>query len=174
MLVPVWFAFQALAIGETCPASVDVEARVRTILHLKAEQELSESFLVERHEAGLNVELRGADASTIGQRTLPTEGSCDELAQAAAVVLSAWLTDVHPDFAGALPAPEPKPGPEPPPEPKSELEPPKPPPVTETKAPPPKSPAPVTARAWDFALGIGADYSASHAALTPSPRSRAT
>ena len=89
LLVPLWLAFEALAVGETCPASVDVQTRVRSILHLAPEQTLSESFLVERHESGLYVELRGNDAAVIGQRTLPLAGSCDELAQAAAVVLAA-------------------------------------------------------------------------------------
>ena len=106
------FAFQSLVVGETCPAAVDVESRVRAILHLAPEQELSEHFAVERHEAGLYVELRLADATLVGQRTLPAEGNCDELAQAAAVVLSAWLSDVHPDFAGVLPPAAPQRAPE--------------------------------------------------------------
>lgn len=157
MLVPVLFAFQSLVVGENCPAPVDVEARVRTILHLAPEQELDEGFAVERHEAGLYVELRAADSTVIGQRTLPGAGSCDELAQAAAVVLSAWLSDVHPDFAGALPAvapPEPAPAPKPEPEPVV-APPPRPPPP---KAPPP-GPARVARNAWDLALGIGSDFS---------------
>lgn len=158
MLVPVLFAFQSLVVGENCPAPVDVEARVRTILHLTPEQELNEGFAVERHEAGLYVELRAADSTVIGQRTLPGTGSCDELAQAAAVVLSAWLSDVHPDFAGALPPVAP-PLPAPEPAPKAEPEPvvvppPRPPP----KAPPPTPPA-VAGNAWDLALGIGSDFS---------------
>ncbi|MDF3069531.1 MAG: hypothetical protein K0R38_5132 [Polyangiaceae bacterium] len=62
---------------------------------------------MQRREAGLFVELRSADATSIGERLLPVEGSCDELAQAAAVVLSAWLSDVHPDFAPELPVPQP-------------------------------------------------------------------
>ncbi|HYJ09583.1 MAG TPA: hypothetical protein VEX18_11255, partial [Polyangiaceae bacterium] len=113
MLVPALIAFQSLAAGDTCPAAADVQGRVRSILHLAPEQQLSESFLVERHEGGLYVVLKSADSGVIGERTLPLEGSCDELAQAAAVVLSAWLTHVHPDFAGALPEPEPPPPPEP-------------------------------------------------------------
>ncbi len=162
MLVPVLFAFQSLVVGENCPAAVDVEARVRTILHLTPEQELSEGFAVERHEAGLYVELRSADSTLIGQRTLPAEGSCDELAQAAAVVLSAWLSDVHPDFAGALPpgvAPEPEPAPAPEPAPP----PPLPAPRVAPAPPPPRVAAP--ARAWDLALGIGGDLAGGEPAL---------
>jgi hypothetical protein len=166
LLVPVWFAFQSLVQGETCPAAVDVEARVRVILHLAPERELSEGFVVERHESGLYVELRSADSTLIGQRTLPTQGSCDELAQAAAVVLSAWLSDVHPDFAGALPeppppaepAPEPEPGPEPPPPPARK-------PQRQAPPQPPPPPTPSTPHGWDFALGVGADLSGAKLAV---------
>lgn len=159
MVVPLVFAFTSLVAGETCPAPVDVEARVRAILHLAAEQQLSEGFVVERHEAGLYVELRSADSTLIGQRTLPAEGSCDELAQAAAVVLSAWLSDAHPDFAGALPPaapsePEPvlasPPAPAPPPE-----------PVVAPKSapPPPRAPRPAPSRRFEVGVGLGPDLS---------------
>ncbi|MES1185261.1 MAG: hypothetical protein ABUL60_15730 [Myxococcales bacterium] len=167
MLVPLFFAFQSLVAGETCPAAVDVEARVRTILHLPPEQELSEGFIVERHESGLYVELRSADAAVIGQRTLPAEGSCDELAQAAAVVLSAWLSDVHPDFAGALPAPEPAretepvaaPFLEPTPQPAPAAPPPKPPP------PPPPSSPPPPPRRFELGLAAGAELAKTQVAV---------
>jgi hypothetical protein len=82
---------------------------VRAILHLEEEQVLTEKSVVQRREAGLFVELRDALGIVIGERLLPKEGSCEELAQAAAVVLSAWLSDVHPDFAPGLPVPEPLP-----------------------------------------------------------------
>ncbi len=162
LLVPVLFAFQSLVVGENCPAPVDVEARVRTILHLTPEQELSEGFAVERHEAGLYVELRSADSTLIGQRTLPGEGNCDELAQAAAVVLSAWLSDVHPDFAGALPAPAP---PEPKAKPAPDPAPALPPPPVAKPAPPPPPPLLHSPNAWDIALGIGGDLSGAQPAL---------
>jgi len=153
LLVPIWFALQPLVQGENCPAPLDVEARVRVILHLGAEQELREGFIVERHEAGLYVELRSADSTLIGERTLPTTGSCDELAQAAAVVLSTWLSDVHPDFAGALPERSPDPeAPAPVPAPKPE-------PTARAQPKPAALPAPArsTRRRWDLALGIGGD-----------------
>lgn len=162
MLVPALIALQSLAAGETCPAPIDVQARVRDILHLAPEQQLSESFLVERREVGLYVVLKADDASVIGERTLPLEGSCDELAQAAAVVLSAWLTNVHPDFAGALPArPEPEPKPKhdasepaakPPPQPRQAAA------SAPTRRPAePSRPAPPNPRRFDWALGAGGD-----------------
>jgi len=164
-------AFTSLVLGETCPAPTDVEQRVRAILHLSAEQRLDESFLVERHEAGLFVELRGVDSTIIGQRTLPSDGSCDELAQAAAVVLSAWLTDVHPDFAGALPKPEPASEPEPVPA-KAPEPAPLPTPVAASDAPArvtalAPSPPPVRRGSlhWELSLGAGADMTARQLAL---------
>lgn len=169
MLLPVAFAFTSLVAGETCPAAPDVERRVRATLHLSPEQELSEGFIVERREAGLVVELRSADSTVIGQRTLPTNGSCDELAQAAAVVLSAWLTDVHPDFAGALPTPAPPQGtqestPEPEPEPKPR--PPAPPPASVSVAP---ARAPVLAtvrRHFELGAGLGVQLAAKKSAFS--------
>lgn len=162
MIIPV-LSFVSLVEGESCPAPVDVEARVRTILHLAADQELTEGFAVERHEAGLYVALHSADSTLIGERTLPTEGSCDELAQAAAVVLAAWLTDVHPDFAGALPPPPPEPEPEP----TAAPEPPPPPAL----APPPAAPSPPPRRLpppqhrFHLVGAVGADLAGS--SLTP-------
>lgn len=163
MIVPLAFAFTSLVEGETCPAPEAVEPRVRAILQLPPTRELTEGFVVERREAGLFVELRSAEGATIGQRTLPKEGTCEELAQAAAVVLSAWLNDAHPDFAGALPEPsvvEP-----------SQAEPQAPPPASpsppqQSQTPPPKA-APqrvLWPYRWELGLGVGADVSGEVAA----------
>lgn len=160
LLIPLALTLTSLIEGETCPASKDVEQRVRAILHLPPEQLLSESFIVQRREAGLFVELRSADTSLLAERLLPNEGSCDELAQAAAVVLSAWLSDVHPDFAPELPAAEPLALP--PPEPTA------PPPQPLASAPPPAARAALvepqaaitrsgrtTRRRWELDAGVG-------------------
>lgn len=161
MLSSVAFALTSLVAGETCPAALDVEQRVRAILHLSAEQELSEGFIVERREAGLFVELRTSDATVIGQRTLPSAGNCDELAQAAAVVLSTWLTDVHPDFAGALPEPVPL---EPEPDPVRPVPPPLPP--VRVAAPVVPSPPPAAARRrLELGLGVGGQLAAEKLSL---------
>lgn len=163
MLAPLVLALVSLVEGESCPAPADVEARVRTILHLAPEQELSEGFAVERREAGLYVALRSADEQLIGERVLPTSGSCDELAQAAAVVLSAWLSDVHPDFAAALPAPEPEPDMSPAPEPLPVTPAPSPPspPPPEPPAPQPAEPAPPSPSAQphqtELFVGVGGE-----------------
>jgi hypothetical protein len=129
-------------------------------LHLGAEQTLTETFTVERGASSLHVELRSADASIIGQRTLPAEGTCDELAQAAAVVLSAWLTDVHPDFAGALPSSEPEPAALPTPAPPPAAEPqPEPAPVARSAAavPAPSRERPSVPWRWELGIAAGAE-----------------
>jgi len=161
LLLPIWFSLQALPGEESCPSPLEVEARVRGILHVPAEREMGESFLIERHEAGLYVELRGTDSVLIGQRTLayaPAQ-TCEDMAQAAAVVLAAWLTHVHPDFAGELPEPELPPKPQSPPEIPKPPEAPKPSPTSEVRAPPPRS-APRAPYALDLALAVGSDYTA--------------
>jgi hypothetical protein len=175
VIAPLLLGFASLTAGESCPALADVEQRVRTILHLSPERELSETFVVERHEAGLYVVLQAADATLIGERTLPSEGSCDELAQAAAVVLSAWLTDVHPDFAGSLPNPAPDlslappaaaPAPAPTPVPVSPPPPPPPPSLSASPGSPPLKARHPASHRIGFALAVGVTASGGKAALS--------
>lgn len=86
-----------------CPAAVVVEARVREILGLGAEKELTEHASIEVVDDSLRVVLRGADLQVLGERRLPADGSCEDQAAAVAVLLAAWLSDVHPEFVGDLP-----------------------------------------------------------------------
>lgn len=141
---------------------MDVEARVLSILQLPPEQQLSEGFSAERVEGGLRVVLRTSDGSLIGERLLPADGSCDELAQATAVVLSAWLSDVHPDFSAQLPVASAEPSSPPPPEPPAAPPPPPPPepaPQSPREANRPAAPAPpITTHRWEGALGLGVDF----------------
>jgi hypothetical protein len=60
-----------------------------------------------RDEGLVLVTLRGKDARVLGERRLPGDGSCDELARAAAVVLASWLSDAHPEFVPTVPTPPP-------------------------------------------------------------------
>jgi hypothetical protein len=114
---------------------------VRRILGLGALDTLDEQAAVEREESSLHVTLRSKDGRVLGDRLLRAEGSCDELAGAVAVVLAAWLSDVHPEFVGTLPESAPKPAPLPP-------------------APAPRAKAP--SEPWlhgSFGAAIGADFS---------------
>jgi hypothetical protein len=84
------------------------------MLGLRASDVLGEQATVERDGASLHVTLRSQDGRVLGERSLPADGSCAELAGVVAVVLAAWLSDVHPEFVGALPAAPPPPPPPPP------------------------------------------------------------
>lgn len=102
---------QALHVQGTaeCPAAADVEARLHDILDFRSAAELKEHALVERNGDSVRVSLTGADGHVIGERTLAVEGSCEDMARAAAVVLATWLGDVHPEFVRPLPPAEPEP-----------------------------------------------------------------
>jgi len=102
---------------QDCPKPAAVDARVRQILGLSANAVLAEQATVERDDSSLHVTLRSPDGHVLGDRSLRADGSCSELVGVVAVVLAAWLSDVHPEFVGALPAapPPPSPPPSPPP-----------------------------------------------------------
>src|SRR4051812_33378892 len=114
---PVVFGQNLLAPSpQVCPSPAAVEARVRQILGLRAGVVLGEQATVERLESSLHVSLKSQDGRVLGDRSLPLDGSCSELAGVAAVVLAGWLSDVHPEFVGVLPEAPPPPPPPPPPQ----------------------------------------------------------
>jgi hypothetical protein len=88
---------------QDCPAPALVDAQVREILGLAAEDPLEERATLAREGNGLRVIVRGKDERVIGERLLQAEGTCDELAGAVAVVMAAWISDVHPEYVGTLP-----------------------------------------------------------------------
>jgi hypothetical protein len=109
-LLPWSFALgQALLVAslQDCPAPALVDARVREILGLGAEAVLDEHASIEREGAAIRVTFRGKDEQMLGDRVLQADGSCAELAGAVAVVLASWLSDVHPEYVGAMPRVEP-------------------------------------------------------------------
>jgi hypothetical protein len=88
-----------------CPAAEQVEERVRHILDLKDER-IEERAIITRQERSLRVVFRAADGRDLAERVLSTDASCEDLAQAVAIVLATWISDVHPEYLGALPQPE--------------------------------------------------------------------
>jgi hypothetical protein len=88
----------------SCPAPPAVGALLREILGLSSGQHVDEVAHVIHEEGLLLVSLRAKDSRVLGERRLPADGSCEELARAAAVVLASWLTDAHPEFLPLLPA----------------------------------------------------------------------
>jgi hypothetical protein len=132
---------------QDCPAASAVEARVREVLGLRTgSPAFEERATVERDGASLRVTLRAHDGRVLGDRRLQAEGSCRDLEGVVAVVLAAWLSDVHPEFVGSLPAPAPLPAP---PSAQSGES-------IEARRPP---------RRWLLGAGIGADLSS----LAPAP-----
>jgi hypothetical protein len=92
-----------------CPSAEQVEERLRQILDLQGKH-VDERAVVTRETGSLRVVLRGADGRDIGERVLSAEAGCEDLAQAIAVVLATWISDVHPEFVGALPPTQAPPG----------------------------------------------------------------
>ncbi|HTQ02731.1 MAG TPA: hypothetical protein VMI54_02700 [Polyangiaceae bacterium] len=91
-----------LAADAPCPDAGAVGDALREILGLGATERLREVARLAHTDTTLVVSLRDADGRALGERALPLEGSCDELARAAAVVLATWLSDVHPEFVPHL------------------------------------------------------------------------
>jgi hypothetical protein len=94
--------------------------RLNEILGLPSGALLDEAVELTHEGSGLTVRMRTNDQRVLGERVLPPDDDCDALARAVAVVLSSWITDIHPEFSVAPPtwiaAPEP---PAPPPEPEA-------------------------------------------------------
>jgi hypothetical protein len=89
--------------AQDCPSAAAIDARVRETLGLRANEALEERATVNREGSTLTVTLRGKDGRVLGERSLAAQGNCAELANVVAVVLSAWLSDVHPEFVASLP-----------------------------------------------------------------------
>ncbi len=89
----------------SCPAPAAVAALLREILGLSSTEHVDEVAHLVHEDGLLLVSLRAADSRVLGERRLPGDGSCEELARAAAVVLASWLTDAHPELVPPLPMP---------------------------------------------------------------------
>jgi hypothetical protein len=141
-----------------CPEAATVEAKLRETLGFQADAPIEERVSVEHQGEQLRVTARGKDDRLLGERLLPAQGNCEELAGAVAVVLAAWISDEHPEYLAAAPAPEA------PPEPSSEPPtPPMPPPAAPPTAPsaaaaPPRDEAPASRKSPGVAhrFGVGA------------------
>jgi hypothetical protein len=95
----------AIVSDASCPAPAAVGTLLREILGLSSTEHVDEVAHLVHEDGLLRVTLRAADSRVLGERRLPGDGSCEELARAAAVVLASWLTDAHPELVPALPMP---------------------------------------------------------------------
>jgi hypothetical protein len=96
----------------TCPAPADVASRLAGLAPAHAAEpapapEASTARVIVTHDGtALRLELLGPDTNELAARELSADGSCDDLAAAAAVVIAAWEADLDPRLAigVALPA----------------------------------------------------------------------
>jgi len=82
----------------TCPTAEEVSTRVAQLV--PAVDTTAPRDLARIEEAGgvLRVSLWRPDGALVARRELSRTGSCADLAAAAAVVVAAWESDVHPEF----------------------------------------------------------------------------
>jgi len=86
--------------AQACPSGAEIERLLESMLPGSATS--PDLARVSRQGDALHVELVGADAAVIGERSLAAVGSCAELAQVVAVVLATWESDVHPEFTPSM------------------------------------------------------------------------
>jgi hypothetical protein len=76
-----------------CPTPAAIEQR---LLNLLPSGTHDDRALVSASAAGVDVELRRADSSLIGSRTISQKATCDETAEAIAVTIAAWEAQIRP------------------------------------------------------------------------------
>lgn len=98
-MLALWLASAVLVEGDAaCPSPAAVQQRLAPLLPEVAGPHPDRARVDLSAAGAVTVTLYGPDGTLIGTRTLPAEGSCDERARAAAVILGTWESDVHPVF----------------------------------------------------------------------------
>jgi len=100
-------AVPAVAVEGTldCPSAARVSDELEQIIPGVARAAVDDRAIVVSDAGVLLVLLRAADGSVLGERQVVVEGTCEEQARAVAVILGAWITDIHPEYRSALPLP---------------------------------------------------------------------
>ena len=105
-LVALWLANPLLDLGgdSTCPTPAEVRDRLAQLSGSTTGHPASD-----RHRAYLSsadgmvhVELLGPDGRLLAERTLNRTGSCADVAEAVAVVLSTWEAEFNPNVATSV------------------------------------------------------------------------
>ena len=86
-----------------CPTAAEVDARLRTLLPTASPSGERDVAVLGETGSRLRVTVRRPDGTTLGERELDRAHSCADLAAAVALVIATWESDVHPEFALALP-----------------------------------------------------------------------
>lgn len=86
-----------------CPTVAEVEAQSRALLPAASGRDARDVATLEQSRSQLRVTLRRPDGASLGERVFDRAHTCAELAAAVALVIATWESDVHPEFALALP-----------------------------------------------------------------------
>lgn len=138
-----------------CPTPPEIANQLAELLPPTAQRRgvpAGTQVVVTRDESAVHLVLRSSREEDIAERALPAQGSCADLAAAAAVVVAAWRADLDPELTPAVHLPAPAAPP---------------PPVTavSASAPPAAPQAPPSPRA--FAVGLGLLASETGGAFAP-------
>ena len=112
-LMALWLAHPLLDLGgdSACPTPAEVRDRLARLSSLAAGETAPGS---DQHRANLSstdgmvhIELLGSDGRLLAERTLDKTGSCADLSEAVAVVISTWEAEFRPNVATSVVLPPP-------------------------------------------------------------------
>ena len=118
-LLALWLARPLLPLAgdSACPTPAEVGDRLAQLSGFPTEDPGSDQHraYLSGADGMVHVELLGSDGRLLAERTLSRTGSCADLAEAVAVVISTWEAEFNPHIATsvALPPRAPAPGPAP-------------------------------------------------------------
>ena len=116
IVLALWLAYPGTEVtgDSTCPTPVEVREQLAAMAVATAEDAAvkpgAHMANVSSAGSGVHVELLGEDGRLMAERTLERTGSCGEVAEAVAVILSAWEAKFNPNLETPvvrLPAPAP-------------------------------------------------------------------
>ena len=112
-LLALWLAHPLLDLGgdSACPTPAEVRDRLAqlsgsTTAHPRSEQHRA---YLSSTDGMVHVELLAPDGRLLAERTLDRTGSCADVAEAVAVVLSTWEAEFNPNVATSVVLPTPAP-----------------------------------------------------------------
>jgi len=142
-------------VGEgTCPAPADVGRALANLVPAPAGPAGEHhSARLSRTERGIHLALHGARGESLAERDLASDGGCDGVAAAIAVIIATWEADLDPRLSARVKLPPPPPRPMP-----ATVA------IAASVAPPAASPPP------SFDLGLGLLASLSGGQLAPGAR----
>ena len=112
-LLALWLAHPLLDLGgdSTCPTPAEVRDRLAQLSGSTSGHPGSDQHraYLSSTDGMVHVELLGSDGRLLAERTLNRTGSCADVAEAVAVVLSTWEAEFNPNIATSVVLPTPAP-----------------------------------------------------------------